>query len=510
MKGPGISKEQGIHEIADLRQRIEELQAKLQLLQIVADWTYDWEYLVDPEGRIVYMSPSCERITGYRPQEFMDDPELLNRIIHPEDTQAHEGKIHQTRSLIESTQETHDEFRVLAQDGSEHWIDRICRSVFAEDGRDLGSRVSNREITDRKQVEKALRDSEEKFRSIFEHSFDGILLSARDGAIFKANPATCRMLGMSEAKICEVGRGGLIDDEDPRWAEFLKQREQQGLTRELNLKRKDGTKFPVSISTSIFKNSEGRDLVISIVRDITERKKVESVLESKTKSLERSNKDLEQFAYVAAHDLREPLIGVAAYLKLLDRRMGEALDKKSRTFLSKALETIVRMDFLIQSLLAYSRVASETEELKSTDFNWCLSQSLGNLSSAIVESGATVTSDSLPTLGVRPSQFIRVFQNLIGNAIKFRSFEPLRVHVGLHVLESEYQFSVCDNGLGIEAPYVDRIFELFQRAHESSELSGTGIGLASCKTIVERHGGHIWVDSEKGKGSTFFFTLPRS
>lgn len=181
-----------------------------------------------------------------------------------------------------------------------------------------------------------------------------------------------------------------------------------------------------------------------------------------------------------------------------------------RVTLGLAVMTVVRMDLLIQSLLAYSRVSTDTEELKPTDFNWCLSQALENLRSAIEESGAVVTSDSLPTLTVRQSQFIRVFQNLIGNAIKFRAAEPLRLHVALRVLESEYQFSVRDNGLGIDLPYVDRIFELFQRAHESSELSGTGIGLASCKTIVERHGGRIWVDSEKGKGSTFFFTLPRS
>lgn len=509
MKGPVISKEQGVHEIAKLQQRVEELQAELQHFQIVADWTYDWEYLVDPDGRIVYMSPSCERITGYRPNEFVDDPELLNRIVHPDDAVTY-GGMFQQRST-EGLSETHQEFRIIARDGTEHWIDHICRSVFAEGGRYLGSRVSNREITDRKQAEEALRDSEEKFRSIFEHSLDGILLSDSDGAMFKANPAACRMLGMSEAKICEVGRDGLIDHEDRRWTEFLEQRGLQGgLRTELNLKRKDGTKFPASISTSIFKGSEGRDLVTSIFRDITERKKMEAALEAKTNSLERSNKDLESFALVAAHDLREPLIGVAAYLKLLDRRMGKALDKKSRGYLSKAIETAVRMDFLIQSLLAYSGATSDSEELTPTDFNWCLSQSLGNLSSAIEESGATVTSDSLPTLTARPSQFIRVFQNLIGNAIKFRSAEPLRVHVGLHVLESEYQFSVCDNGLGIEPPHVDRIFELFQRAHESSELSGTGIGLASCKTIVERHGGRIGVDSETGKGSTFFFTLPRN
>jgi len=268
--------------------------------------------------------------------------------------------------------------------------------------------------------------------------------------------------------------------------------------------------FPAGISASVFRTSAGEQRTTFIIRDISETKQAEAVLRAKTTALERSNKDLEQFAYVAARDLREPLLGVAACLKLLEQRTEKILDDRSRNLVSKALDTIVRMDFLIQSLLAYSKVSADSAELESTDFNSCLSQALVNLKSALTESGATVTSDSLPVLSVRRSQFIRVFQNLVGNAIKFRGTEPLKVHVGFHEGEMEYRFSVTDNGQGIEPPYVDRIFELFQRAHESSGPGGTGIGLASCKTIVERHGGRIWVHSKPGKGSTFHFTLPKS
>ncbi len=479
--------------------------------RVVADWTYDWEYWADPDGNIVYMSPSCERVTGYRPEEFMDDPTLLTKIVHPEDAEIYEDLFQWGQSATEGPHERHEEFRIIARDGREEWIDQICRLVFVDDDRYLGRRVSNREITDRKRAEEALMDSEERFRSIFEHSPDGILLSAPDGTILKANAAACHMLRMSEAEICDVGRDGLIDRDDPRWMDFLERRETIGDARgELNLKRTDGTKFPASVSMTVFQSPEGRNLSTFIIRDITERKKTESALREKTGALERSNKDLEQFAFVAAHDLREPLVGVAAYLKLLERRMGKVIDPKSRKYLSKAVNTLVQMDFLIQSLLAYSRITADTEEFEPTDLNRCLSLALENLTPAIEESGATVTSDPLPTLPVRQSQFIRVFQNLIGNAIKFRSTRPLQVHVGVHFLESDYQFSVMDNGLGIEPPYLDRIFNLFQRAHESSELSGTGIGLASCKTIIKQHGGRIWVDSEPGKGSTFFFTLPKN
>ncbi len=488
----------------------EELQESREKFRIVADWTYDWEYWADPDGNIVYMSPSCERVTGYRPEEFVNDSTLLNRIVHPEDAGIYEDLFQSIRRTAEGPQETHGEFRIIARDGCERWIGHISRLVFTKEGRYLGRRVSNREITDRKQIECALRESEERFRSVFEHSLDGILLSTPDGTMLAANPAACLILEMSEEEIRQVGRDGLIDREDPRWLEFLEPRIWRSGTRgELNLKRKNGAKFPAAISTITFESAEGRELSVFFVRDITEQKKVESALKDKTTSLERSNKDLEQFAFVAAHDLKEPLVGVAAYLKLLDRRMGKVFDQESRTFLSRAINTIIRMDFLVQSLLAYSRVTADTEELEPTDLNWCLSQALKNLSLAIEESGAAVTSDSLPKLPVRKSQFIRLFQNLIGNAIKFRGVDPLKVHVGLQVLSSENQFSVRDNGRGIEPPYVDRIFELFQRAHESSELSGTGIGLASCKAIIERHGGRMWVDSEPGKGSTFFFTLPK-
>lgn len=525
MESRDRTKEELVEEILQLRTWVSELENQVveqrtaqealreshERFRTVADWTYDWEYLADREGKVAYMSPSCERVTGYQPSEFIGDPALLNRIVHPRSSEAYARHLQWIQGDVERAGEAQEEFRIIARDGSEHWIEHICRPVFTEDGRYLGRRVSNRDITDRKRAEEALRESEERFRSIFEHSPDGILLAAPDGRVFNANPAASRIFGMSQQEICEGGRDGVMDRGDPLWEGLFEERKRSGGARgELNLRRKDGTAFPVSISTSIFTTANGEERTTVIIRDITKRKQAEFALKEKTDALERSNKDLEQFAYVAAHDLREPLVGVAANLQLLKRRTGNVLDEKSRKYLSRALDTTVRMDFLIQSLLAYSKVTADTGEVESTDLNECLAQALSNLKSAVEESGATVTSDYLPILPVRRSQFIRVFQNLIGNAIKFRTTEPLKVHVGFDSSESEYRFSVSDNGQGIAPPYVDRVFELFQRAHESSGLSGTGIGLASCKSIVERHGGRIWVDTARGKGSTFFFTLPRS
>jgi PAS domain S-box-containing protein len=243
-------------------------------------------------------------------------------------------------------------------------------------------------------------------------------------------------------------------------------------------------------------------------QEITERKKAEEVLKESARALKRSNQDLEQFAYVAAHDLREPLIGVAAYLKLLERSIGKTLENESRKYLSRSLDTVIRMDFLIQSLLDYSRVTETKRKPEPTDCNTCLAQALANLRRAIKESGATISKEPLPTVMAIPVHLTQLFQNLIGNAIKFRGSSPLKIHVGVQSRNFEHEFLVRDNGIGIAPPYFDRVFQIFQRVDNSSDPGGTGIGLATCKKIVERHGGRIWVESEPGRGSIFFFTIP--
>jgi light-regulated signal transduction histidine kinase (bacteriophytochrome) len=246
-----------------------------------------------------------------------------------------------------------------------------------------------------------------------------------------------------------------------------------------------------------------------MIQDITDSKHAEAALKDKTDALERSNRDLEQFAYVAAHDLREPLVGVAAYLKLLERRIGEAADRESKKYLSRALDTVLRMDLLIRSLLTYSRLSEKDQKCEPTDCNACLTKAMANLSSTIKASKATVTADQLPSVMGVPVHITQVFQNLIGNAIKFRGEAPVRIHIGVEEQGAQHCLWVQDNGLGIEAPHFDRIFQIFQRVEKSTHPQGTGIGLATCKKIVERHGGRIWVESEPGKGSTFYFTLPK-
>jgi PAS domain S-box-containing protein len=242
--------------------------------------------------------------------------------------------------------------------------------------------------------------------------------------------------------------------------------------------------------------------------DITERKAIEEELRERTEELLRSNTELEKFAYVASHDLQEPLRMVTNYTQLLQRRYQGKLDSDADEFIAYAVDGAARMRVLINELLAYSRVGTQGAPFVLTDLESLLDDVLQGLEVALLETHAIVTRDPLPELWCDPTQIARVFQNLIVNAVKFHGTVPPEVHVGARKAGQEWVFSVSDNGIGIEPEYFERIFVIFQRLQSRVEYEGTGMGLAIGKRIIERHGGRIWVESQPGAGSTFFFTLP--
>jgi light-regulated signal transduction histidine kinase (bacteriophytochrome) len=227
-----------------------------------------------------------------------------------------------------------------------------------------------------------------------------------------------------------------------------------------------------------------------------------------TIELERSNQELQQFAYVASHDLQEPLRAVAGFIRLLERRYKEKLDQDAQEFIHFAVDGAVRMQKLIDDLLAYSRVGSHTIPLEPVDCNFLLDQAISNLQVAIEESHAVITRGTLPAITCNGPQMVQLFQNLISNAIKFRGRETPRIHIAAERRGEEWLFSFRDNGIGIDPRHHDRIFKIFQRLHSRDEYAGTGIGLALCMKIVELHKGRIWMESELGKGTTVYFTLP--
>ena len=248
---------------------------------------------------------------------------------------------------------------------------------------------------------------------------------------------------------------------------------------------------------------------VELRREVAERRQAERALMQKSDELARSNAELEQFAYVASHDLQEPLRMVSSYVQLFEKRYRGQVDEQADRYIHYAVEGARRMQALIGGLLEYSRMGRHDAELRNVSAQVALDRALANLRAALEEAGATVSQDPMPEVTVDSPQLDQVFQNLIGNAVKFRRHDvAARIHVSADVNESPYVFSVQDNGIGISPEHAERVFVIFQRLHTRAEYPGTGIGLSICKKVVERHGGRIWVESTLGQGATFRFTLP--
>lgn len=500
-------------EITERKKAEEALRESEIKFRTVANFLYDWEYWLTPDGSLVYVSRSCERITGYKAEKFIENPTLVTSIIHPEDKHLFDS--HFKLTSIDKTHEI--DFRIITRKGETKWLAHTCQPAFDDQGKWLGRRVSNRDITDRKKAEEKARKSEAEniaskyARSLLEASLDPLVTIDDEGKITDVNQATEIVTGISREQLIGTEFSDYFTEPERAKAGYEKVFK-DGFVKDypLAITNKSGKITDVIYNASIFRNTQGQiQGVFAAARDITQRKAMENELRETLEKLRQSNAELEQFAYVASHDLQEPLRMVASYVQLLQRRYQGKLDQEADEFIGFAVDGANRMRGLIDDLLTYSRVGRLGKPFERTNLESTLDIVLKNLQASITENNATVTHDKLPVISADGGQLVQLFQNLIANAIKFHGKDPPSVHVSAKDNGAEIQFAICDNGIGIDPQYFDRLFKIFQRLHTREEYSGSGIGLAVCKKIVERHGGRIWIESELGKGSTIYFTLSK-
>jgi PAS domain S-box-containing protein len=472
---------------------------------------------VSLEGRFLRVNRRLCDIMG------RSEAELIGRsvkdISHPEDrdvTDAQRARVRRGEIAL-----AHLEKRYLDGQGRTVWVDLVVALARGKQGEPLYEIAVFDDITERKKGDALLRESEARFRSLTQLSSDWYW---EQDAAFGLKYMSGRMgerTGLDAASY--VGRKRWdqpalnLGEED--WARHRAQLECHEPFRDFVMERPNpagGSRW-ISVSGEPIFDEAGRFTGYrGVGSDITERKRAEAELQHahdelahKARELERSNAELEQFAYVASHDLQEPLRMVSSYTQLIARRYGEKLDGDAKEFMNYVVDGAARMKQLIEDLLAYSRVGTKGKEFRSIELDSAFKRAVGNLRAAIEESGASVSADPLPRLSGDDGQLAQLFQNLIGNALKFRGANAPRVHVSCSDQAKQYEIIVADNGIGIEPQYYERIFMVFQRLH-TKEYPGTGIGLAICKKVVERHGGAIWVTSRPGEGSQFHFTLPKN
>jgi len=467
--------------------------------------------VVNASGEIALLNVQAEKQFGYRRDELLG--QQVKNIIP--DGFAERLVADGTRTAAEALAQqigTGIELNGRRKDGSTFPIEIMLSPLESVEGILVTAAI--RDITERKRVEDSLRNSEERFRLMASgiKDYANVMLDP-EGLVVSWNEGAERIKGYRAEEIIGQPFSRFYPAEDihnGKPARELARATERGSFEDEGWRvRKDGTRFLANVMITALRDENGRLRGFGkITRDITELKESEEHLGKTMAELKRSNDDLELFAYVASHDLQEPLRMVASYTQLLARRYKGRLDSDADEFIAYAVDGCNRMQELIQDLLSYSRVGASTDAMRQTSCEDALARAVKNLQATIEASKAIVDHDPLPAINTDGTRLVQVFQNLIGNAIKYRGAELPQIHISAREAGREWIFSVRDNGMGIEPQYFDRIFVIFQRLHGQKEYQGTGIGLAMCKKILDRLGGRIWVESQVSKGSTFYFALP--
>ncbi|HET8626691.1 MAG TPA: PAS domain S-box protein [Thermomicrobiales bacterium] len=474
--------------------------------------------IVGGDGRIQIVNRQVEVLFGYARAELLGRP--VETLIP--------ARFHGSHVAQRARYRAHPQTRPMGsglelfgrRKGGEEFPVEVSLSPMVSGGETLVTAIV-RDITPRKRAEAALRESREGFRLLVEGVRDYALIRLTpEGRVASWNTGAARLFGYREDEILGAPLARLYPPEDAaggRPDDELAVATAEGRYEEEGWRaRRDGSRFWAHVTVTALRD-EGGALrgYAKVVRDVTARMEAEdrlrraaAALERQRAELARSNAELEQFAYVASHDLQEPLRMVASYTQLLQRRYRGRLDADADEFIAFAVDGATRMQQLIQDLLAYSRVGTRGRPFAPVDTAALVDGVLGDLGARLAETGGAVARGDLPVVVADPIQLRQVFQNLIDNALKYHGADPPRVALAAERAGAEWRFAVRDHGIGIAPAYAERVFGLFQRLHTQADYPGTGIGLALCRKIVARHGGRIWLDSAPGRGTTCFFTLP--
>lgn len=464
--------------------------------------TLDFMVIAGTDGFFKRLSPSWTKTFGWSREEFLTKP--FFDFVHPDDIQPTIDAVKQISAQNPITNFTN---RYRCKDGSYRWLSWVS----APQGDIIYAAAHD--VTEMKYAAQALLDAKNYSENLIRIANAIVVVLDKNGNLNTFNEAAQKITGYTKEELENKNWFEVLVPRD-KYPEVWKEFERLvtgGLptTFENPILTKNGEERYISWQNSLIYQSGEVAGTLSFGLDITDRKLAEAELTRTLNDLKRSNEELEQFAYVASHDLQEPLRMVSSFTQLLERRYKDQLDSDAKEYIHFAVDGAGRMQRLINDLLDYSRVTTRGKSFGKIDLSEVLGQALINLRNIIQEANALITTEDLPFAFGDEGQIMRVFQNLLDNALKFKSDSVPRIHISAKIEDKLVTVSVSDNGIGIDPQYSDRIFVIFQRLHNKTEFPGTGIGLSICKRIIERHGGKIWLESEPGKGSTFYFTLTR-
>jgi two-component system sensor kinase FixL len=514
-------------EIAERKQAQERSHEQAARIQAILDNVADAIITINNDGIVESVNNAGVKMFGYTADELVG---MNVKILMPEPFRSeHDNYLRNyMQTGVAKIIGIGREVTAVHKNGTVFPVELAVSGVILHDRRLFTGVV--RDITQRKRAEVALRESEARKAAMLDTAMDAVVTIDHEGKIVDFNPAAEQMFGCRRQDALGQMMAELIIPTHLRSehyagvARYLATEEATILNRriELTAVRADGSEFPVDVAITRLAH-DGPPLFTGYLRDITQRKQAEnellraneelarraSAIERFNRQLARSNDELKQFAYVASHDLQEPLRKVTSFCEMLREEYRDKLDGEACTYIEYAVNGALRMKALISDLLDYSRVETQGKPLSPIAADEALAEAIDNLEMTMNEANATVQCDRLPVIAADRAQLVRLFQNLIGNAIKYRSDAPPQIHVWAEAHNDEWIIHVEDNGIGIDPQYHARIFVIFQRLHSREAYAGTGIGLAVCKRIVERFGGRIWVNSELGRGSDFCFALPK-